>query len=396
MSANPPDRMKIFVLGLPHTKTLDPRESPFVTCAFTTKVWNLCKMMTEKGHNVVHLGTGGSKPICSEHVDVVPEEAWEKLYGGRKATEFYSFSEEGEAKPYYNLFARNAREAILERCGEAWSSVVCVTWGGCQWRAVDGVRQLVVESGVGYPHASAKYRAYESHAWLNMHMGRDKKFNGDEWYWVVVPNAFDPSLFGPVTREKGDYFLYIGRLIESKGVGVACQVARHLGIPLVLAGQGDPSPYLGPGVTYRGPVGVEERRELMRRARAAFVPTRYVEPFGGVAVEAALSGCPTITTDWGVFPETVLHGVTGYRCRTLDHFVWAAENVGVIEPETCRRWAGDNFSLERVAPMYEEFFQMVLDAGRKDAEHDGWKTLRPGRGELGWLEMYYPEAKGRR
>jgi len=385
--------VKIFVLGLPHTKTLDPRTSPFTTCAFTTKVWNLCRMMTERGHEVVHLGTGGSRPKCTEHVDVTPESLWEETYGKRKATDFYDISEVGEKKSYVELFSKNAREAILKRCGPSLTSIVCITWGGCQWRAVDGVRQFVVESGVGYPHAAAKYRAYESHAWLNMHLGRDKHFGGGAWYWVVIPNAFDPSLFGPVTRDKDDYFLYVGRLLDAKGVNVACQVSRHLGVPLVLAGQGNPTPYMGPGVTYRGPVGAEERRELMRRARAAFVPTRYVEPFGGVAVEAALSGCPTITTDWGVFPETVLHGLTGWRCRTMDHFVWAAKHVGEIDPANCRRWAEDNFSLARVAPMYEEFFRMVLDV-RKDETHDGWKTLRPERRELGWLERYYPPREG--
>jgi hypothetical protein len=388
------EKMKIFVLGLPHTKTLDPRESPFLTCAFTTKVWNLCRMMTERGHEVVHLGTGGSRPICTEHVDVVPESLWQTTYGERKSTDFYDISEEGSRRSYMELFACNSRNAILERGGADWSAIVCITWGGCQWRAVEGVRQQVVESGIGYPNASAKYRAYESHAWLHMHLGRDKTFGGDEWYWAVVPNAFDPSLFGPVTVEKDDYFLYIGRIIESKGVGIACQIARQLGIPLKIVGQGDPTPYLGPGVAYQGPAGVEERRELMRRARAAFVPTRYVEPFGGVAVEAALSGCPTITTDWGVFPETVLHGLTGYRCRTLDQFIWAARNVDKIAPETCRRWAEDNFSLSRVALMYEELFQSVLDVGRKDVGRDGWNTLRPGRTELAWLEKYYPENKG--
>ena len=40
-----------------------------------------------------------------------------------------------------------------------------------------------------------------------------------------------------------------------------------------------------------------------------------------------MSGTPVIATNWGVFPETVIHGLTGWRCRTLEEFEWAAQNV---------------------------------------------------------------------
>lgn len=402
-------RQKVFVLGLPHTQTLDPRTTPFLTCAFTNKVWTLCRMLHERGYHVVHLGTGGSAPLCSEQVDVVTREEWANTYGKRKPTDFYDISEDGARKAYVAKFAAAARRAILERCGPDWTSIVCITWGGCQWRAVDGLAQFVVETGVGYPNAAAEYRAYESYAWMNFHLGKDGNSGGDVWYWTVIPLAVDPSLYGPVTTLKRDYFLYLGRILDSKGVRVACQVARELRVPLKIVGQGDPKPYLEPGVTYQGPVGAEERRKLLREARLLLAPTRYVEPFGGVAVDAAMSGCPVITTDWGAFPETVLHGVTGYRCRTLDQFVWAARNIGRVDPRVCREWAEANFGLDRVALMYDEFFQMILDrrkdslypgsrrlrpAGESRLDHEGWYTRRPGRTELGWLEKYYPAAAG--
>lgn len=47
-----------------------------------------------------------------------------------------------------------------------------------------------------------------------------------------------------------------------------------------------------------GSVGVKERAELMAYADAVMVPTTYLEPFGGVVIEAMLSGTPAITTDF--------------------------------------------------------------------------------------------------
>jgi glycosyltransferase involved in cell wall biosynthesis len=116
------------------------------------------------------------------------------------------------------------------------------------------------------------------------------------------------------------------------------------------------------------------------------LPTYYAEPFGCVVVEAMLSGTPVITTDWGAFPEINPHGVTGYRCRTFEQFQWAVEHIDGIEPATCRRWAIENFGMERVKHMYEEYFDMVsrlfLDKG--------FYSANPDRAGLGWLSRSYP------
>jgi glycosyltransferase involved in cell wall biosynthesis len=351
------------------------------------KVWNLCRMMKDRGHEVIHLGNETSHPVCDENVAVATFEEWSRAYK-HPGTDFFDIScDTPERKEFHRLFADNMRRALEERIGTNRDAIICITWGGPQHEATYSLkdRAFVVESGIGYQFPVADYRVYESYAWLHMLMGRDGLMQGGTWYWSVIPNAFDPEMFE--YREAPDgYFLYLGRLTDDKGVGLAVDVARRAGRKLKMAGQGFPQRFLNdhPHVEYLGPVGVEDRKELLAGAAALLCPTFYVEPFGGVAVEAQLSGTPVITTDWGAFTETVLPNVTGFRCRTIDHFEYAANHIHEIDPANCRKWAM-NYSLSAISGMYEEYFQMLLNL-----RSQGFYTSHPGRTQMNWLRKSFP------
>jgi glycosyltransferase involved in cell wall biosynthesis len=209
------------------------------------------------------------------------------------------------------------------------------------------------------------------------------------WYDQVIPNYFDLDDFLYEPEKKEDYYLFLGRVYEGKGAHLAIEITREIGAKLVMAGQNNLAAMgykeTPEHVEFVGYADVAKRKKLMAHAKAAFVPSLYTEPFGGVQIEMLLSGTPTITTDWGSFSENNIHGLTGYRCRTWDQFIWAAKNVDKIKPENCRAF-GENFSLEKVAPMYEEYFQMVYDvhAGK------GWYQQHPDRTNLDWLKRNLP------
>jgi glycosyltransferase involved in cell wall biosynthesis len=209
---------------------------------------------------------------------------------------------------------------------------------------------------------------------------------------VVIPNYFDISEF-EYSAGKDDYFLFLGRVGAGKGVHLAMQIVEAVGGRLVVAGQGSfeglgtrTSRPISDYVEYVGVADSETRKKLISNAKAVLLPSLFLEPFCGVQVESMLSGTPIITTDRGAFAEYNLHGITGYRCRTFEHFTWAAKNIGNINPATCREWAATNFSMERIGAMYDEYFYSASNVFWRG----GWYEENPGRTDLDWLTKHYP------
>jgi glycosyltransferase involved in cell wall biosynthesis len=232
---------------------------------------------------------------------------------------------------------------------------------------------ICCEPGVGYEGWFTNYCAFESYAWMHYTYGK-KDIKDGRWYDTVIPNYFDPADF---THKKGraEYLLYVGRVIARKGVHIASQIAKAVDMPLFVAGAGGrqegndvvSEETRVENATYVGPLTIEGRSQWMTQAYALLVPTTYIEPFGGVAVEAMMCGTPVVTTDWGAFSETVKNGVSGFRFRTLKEGIAAVRECRWLDEEKIKSYALDNYSLDAVAPQFERWFGQLNDLWKK-----GW------------------------
>ena len=382
-------KMKIHVLGVPHTKTTPE----FSTCAFTQKTLTLCKMLTRRGHHVIHYGVEGSNPECTENVSVMPHDVWAKQFS-HPGKEFYKTDVSGEFAPYHARYAANLRAAILNRTGDPYTEIICHPWNGTQPEATEGIPQYRVESGIGYRGAWAPWRVYESYAWLHMHLGAEGTWHGGKWYWNVIPNAFDLTQFAqPKSQRSGD-FLYLGRLNFDKGVGIACDTAKAVGARITIVGQGDPDAVPGAARDLpsagrdRGTQGALGKRASLVRAddlRRAF----RVDARGGDALRRPghherlreSSRRPTSTA----LPATAAAPWNSSRGPPRTS---TASTAGSL-----RKWARDNFAMERVVLQYEEFFDQCLRVRDMNGPVDGptgFYGLNPERTELDSLRRYYP------
>jgi len=373
--------MRFHALGLPHTVT----RKDYSACAFTQKVLKFCKMMTERGHTVYHYGHKDSEVICTEHVPVTFDEDLKIAYGDHDWRK--NFFQHNTADHAHQIFNKRAIEELGKR-KQKGDFILCF-WGFAHRPIFQAHPECIpVEPGIGCTNEPCcPQNIYESYSIMNQVYGKFDR--SPHWYDAVIPNYFDPEDF-EFNETPKDYFLFVGRIIGSKGIGIAVELTKIIGAKLLVAGQGDLAATIGSvpdHVQVIGYVEPEQRKELMKNAKALIAPTHYNEPFGGVTIEALFCGTPNITTDWGGFAENNLHGVTGYRCRTMEQFVWAAKNIDNISRKACREWAMNNFSLKRIGLMYEEYFESLSKIGTGS----GFYEPNPTRQNLDWLVRYYPQ-----
>lgn len=402
-------KYRFHLLGLVHL----PCSQKYMSCAFTQKNHKMARMLLSLGHEVFYYGCEGSDVPCTEFVqthtlkDVC--EAWgdgdnrfEIGYDWQNTDFRHDFNM--ERKPVTLKFNANVIEHI-NKIKKPDDFLLC-TQGYYQKPISDGVKLfLTCEPGIGYRGSvKGNYKAFESAYIMNFSYGSFAPYeciNGS-YYDRVIPNYFDPDDV-EFSEKKEDYYFFIGRMIKRKGIMTAYLACEALGKKLIIAGQGGvvlpdgtltatwlPDFSIPKGHwEYVGFVDGQRRKDLFKHAIATFTPTEYLECFAGTHVESMLHGTPVITTDFGVYSgDTFADGVHGFKCNTLDDFVYAAKNAHKLDPKVIRKW-GERYLMDNVRWEYQKWFedlyQVYLSAINPGTK--GWHHIRTEEPE--WRKVKY-------
>jgi N-acetyl-alpha-D-glucosaminyl L-malate synthase BshA len=108
--------------------------------------------------------------------------------------------------------------------------------------------------------------------------------------------------------------------------------------------------------------------ELLNAADLFLIPSQS-ESFGLAALEAMSCGLPVISSSVGGLPELVKHNETGYIAEIGDIDRMAKYAIDLLTNEqkyeifsaNARKRSVENFSKEKIIPLYENFYQEILN-----------------------------------
>ena len=193
-------------------------------------------------------------------------------------------------------------------------------------------------------------------------------------YLATIHHGIDTDAFA-LHPAPGEYLLFFGRIHPDKGTVEAIEVAEQSGVRLVLAGIVQDERYFeelvtprldGDRMRYVGPVGPDERAELLGGARALLHLISFEEPFGYSVVEAMACGTPVLAFPRGSMPELIEHGTTGFLVEDVAGAVAALERADALDRAAIREQAVARFGIDRMVDAYLDAYardRLALEVG---------------------------------
>ncbi|TVY12035.1 glycosyltransferase family 4 protein [Paenibacillus cremeus] len=225
----------------------------------------------------------------------------------------------------------------------------------------------------------AKNSVYVSKRALQI-VGKNK---GDFVYNGININEYEFS------AKKGDYLLFMGRIVKEKGILKAIEVAEKTGLKLLIAGpikdhglfEREIKPRLQSNIEYVGAVGGAHKQHLLKHARCLLFPSLWEEPFGLVMIEAMACGTPVLALRNGSVPE-VLGGFPNLICDSMEEMARKVLSEPLPSPEKLRSYVESHFTNLIMTDRYLEIYHRVRSQSGRSKRAGRRKGRNGGRAKI--------------
>lgn len=191
------------------------------------------------------------------------------------------------------------------------------------------IKGSLLQSGCAYGEAlfwgKKKLQKYTDLFIAPSNFLKDKLIQGgiNEEKIVTIPNCI-PRSINDNLYEKEDYYCFVGRFSEEKGVERLLEVAEKLPYRLVMVGDGPMREQMKnstdaeSNITFTGFKQWNDSKEIIGKARFLIGPSEWYEVFGLVSIEAQALGTPVLGANIGGIPETIQLGISGELFKAGD------------------------------------------------------------------------------
>lgn len=183
----------------------------------------------------------------------------------------------------------------------------------------------------------------------------------------LIYNGINMDLWPSKSAKDRAYLLWSARINEEKNVAAAISVAKHMQLPLKIAGRivdqhyfdEKVKPHLNNKIQYVGHVTQRELSSLAKKAYAYLATATWQEPFGLAALEMLASGVPVVGFNTAVPPDWEHESVLTTASLHWQDLVELVGKSNVINPDTCREFAS-NMNIQNMTSDYVKLYREVL------------------------------------
>lgn len=320
----------------------------------------LCEGLVKRGHEVTLFASGDSQ-TRARLISIFSKSLGNSGFDKNDAlAPFLHYREVLKHQDEFDLIHSHAQYLGLFAFAQTKIPVVH-TWHGsyCPGEVPESKR-LVLESFPNAPIVSISNNQRAGMPGLN--------------YIATVYNGVNLGDYPFVENPRGDYLLWVGRIVEKKGPLTAIQVAKSVGLPLQMAAAIDPidqdyfdssiKPHIdGNNVIFHGELSHRELVDLYGNARATLYPITWHEPFGLVVIESMACGTPVVAYDMGSMPEIIEHAKTGFIIPVstgIDGLTQGIRTLDKLKRLDCRRRVETHFSADTMVDAYVNVYEKIL------------------------------------